>query len=207
MSIRKCVRCHRFDFVLNLTDDSHYHYWHTECDSVAQRNRRRLGWKRANVKSRNDVYICPCCGRYDIAENLDFAESQGKNGKIKKKILGHHRCVNVNRNNSRKLTPMKEGITHCQITDIKFSRGNASSVTDHDHDTLKYRATICRALNTLEGAAKFIMKETGCDTQGVKEYLDALLAIPGIDLGLEPYPELGYATYEEAEAVLNEITN
>tara|TARA_R100001530_G_C4250865_1_gene137802 strand:+ start:585 stop:701 length:117 start_codon:yes stop_codon:yes gene_type:complete len=29
--------------------------------------------------------------------------------------------------------------------------------------------------------------------------------MPGIDLGLEPYPELGYATYEEAEAALNEI--
>ena len=102
---------------------------------------------------------------------------------------------------------MKDGITHCQITGIEAGRYQAALYVDHDHNTLLGRAVVCAALNTLEGSAKFIMHETGCDTTGIKVFLDALYARPGIDLGLEPYPEQGYTTYEEAEAALNETTN
>jgi uncharacterized Zn finger protein (UPF0148 family) len=170
------------------------------------RNRTKLnnGKEPANRGSKTGILICPICGRYDLPENMYFTTKE-KKGKTTKILKGHKKCVSIASSNNDKLKPMKEGITHCQITGIKFGIGQAKATADHDHGSRLFRAVICRALNVLEGAAKFIMEQTGCDTQGIKEYLDALLAMPGIDLGLEPYPELGYATYEEAEAALNEI--
>jgi len=169
-------------------------------------NRKKMnnGKEPANRGSKTGIFICPVCGTYDLPENMVFLLSEGKY-KPRKKLMGHGECVNASKRNAKKLTPMKKGITHCQITGIKNGIGQSKLVSDHDHNSLLFRAIICTALNTLEGHAKFIMEQTGCDTQGIKEYLDALLAMPGIDLGLEPYPELGYATYEEAEAALNEI--
>lgn len=170
-------------------------------------NRTKLnnGKEPANRGSKTGIFICPLCGMYDLPENMIFSIKENKKGKITKKLIGHRECLNTKGRNDIKLKPMKEGITHCQITGIKFGMGQAKATADHDHGSRLFRAVICAALNTLEGCAKFIMEQTGCDTQGIKEYLDALLAMPGIDLGLEPYPELGYATYEEAEAALNEI--
>ena len=170
-------------------------------------NRTKLnnGKEPANRGSKTGILICPCCGRYDLPENMVFTTKVNKKGKTTKRLLGHRECLDTKTRNDIKLKPMKKGITHCQITGIENGIGQSRLVADHDHNTLLFRAVICTALNVLEGAAKFIMEKTGCDTQGIKEYLDALLAMPGIDLGLEPYPELGYATYEEAEAALNEI--
>jgi len=119
----------------------------------------------------------------------------------------HHDCQRIHAANTYKLQQMKSGVTHCEITGIEGGRYMAALYADHDHDTLLGRAVVCAALNDLEGAAKFIMRETGCDTAGIKVYLDNLYAKPGVDLGLKPYAGLGYATYEEAEAALNETTN
>tara|TARA_R100000008_G_C3546829_1_gene148026 strand:+ start:283 stop:831 length:549 start_codon:yes stop_codon:yes gene_type:complete len=170
-------------------------------------NRVKLnnGKEPANRGSKTGILICPVCGRYDLPENMVFTTKVNKKGKTTKRLQGHTECLRISSLNQDKLKPMKEGITHCQITGIKFGMGQAKATADHDHESRLFRAVICAALNTLEGNAKFIMEQTGCDTQGIKEYLDTLLAMPGIDLGLEPYPELGYATYEEAEAALNEI--
>ena len=75
-------------------------------------------------------------------------------------------------------------------------------VGDHDHDTLLYRGHIWSAANRLEGAAKFIMDEAGWTVDDLCTALKTYLDKPGIDIGLEPYPQLGYATPEEAIANL-----
>ncbi len=190
-----------------MSDDNHSHWFHLECNNILWANRKKLhNGKEPNRGSKTGVMICPVCGRYDLPENLEFTITQNK-GKTRKRNQGHRQCQRVSNGNQIKLKQMKEGVTHCQVTGIKSGIGQSALVADHDHDSLHFRAVICRALNTLEGNAKFIMKQTGCDTQGIKEYLDTLLAKPGIDLGLEPYPELGYATYQEALDAQHEAIN
>jgi len=92
----------------------------------------------------------------------------------------------------------------CAFTGLSFgSESEMKPVGDHDHDTLLYRGHIWSAANRLEGAAKFIMNEAGWTVDDLCEALKNYLAKPGIDIGLEPYPQLGYATSEEALANLS----
>jgi len=88
----------------------------------------------------------------------------------------------------------------CAFTGLPFgSNSEMKPVGDHDHDTLLYRGHIWAAANRLEGAAKFIMDEAGWTVDELCAALKSYLAKPGIDIGLEPYPQLGFATPEEAE--------
>ncbi len=88
----------------------------------------------------------------------------------------------------------------CTFTGLPFgSKSEMKPVGDHDHDTLLYRGHIWSAANRFEGAAKFIMNETGWTVDELCDALKSYLAKPGIDIGLEPYPQLGFATSEEAE--------
>jgi len=88
----------------------------------------------------------------------------------------------------------------CAFTGLPFSsKAEMRPVGDHDHDTLLYRGHIWSAANRLEGAAKFIMDEAGWTVDELCDALKSYLAKPGIDIGLEPYPQLGFATPEEAQ--------
>jgi len=88
----------------------------------------------------------------------------------------------------------------CAFTGLPFGfKSEMKPVGDHDHDTLRYRGHIWSAANRLEGAAKFIMNETGWTVDELCDALKSYLAKPGIDIGLEPYPQLGFSTPEEAQ--------
>ena len=88
----------------------------------------------------------------------------------------------------------------CAFTGLPFgSKSEMKPVGDHDHDTLLYRGHIWSSANRLEGAAKFIMNETGWTVDELCDALKSYLAKPGMDIGLEPYPQLGFATPEEAQ--------
>ena len=88
----------------------------------------------------------------------------------------------------------------CAFTGLSFgSKSEMKPVGDHDHDTLLYRGHIWSAANRLEGAAKFIMNEAGWTVDELCDSLKSYLAKPGMDIGLEPYPQLGFATPEEAQ--------
>ena len=87
----------------------------------------------------------------------------------------------------------------CAFTGLPFgTKSEMKPVGDHDHDTLLYRGHIWSAANRLEGALKFIMDETGCSLWEVFDMADKYLAKPGKNIGLEPYPQRGFATAEEA---------
>jgi len=89
---------------------------------------------------------------------------------------------------------------NCAFTGLPFSsKAEMRPVGDHDHDTLLYRGHIWSAANRLEGAAKFIMNETNWTVDELCDALKSYLAKPGIDIGLEPYPQLGFSTPEEAQ--------
>ena len=51
------------------------------------------------------------------------------------------------------------------------------------------------------------MKKLGVSYDEVIGFVKTLHNKPGIDLNLEPYPDVGYATREEALEALNEIIN
>jgi hypothetical protein len=88
----------------------------------------------------------------------------------------------------------------CAFTGLPFgSKSEMKPVGDHDHDTLLYRGHIWSAANRLEGAAKFIMDEAGWTVDELCDALKSYLAKPGMDIGLEPYPQLGFATPEESQ--------
>ena len=99
--------------------------------------------------------------------------------------------------------------TTCAFTGLPFGTGAETRPQgDHDHKTLLYRGHIWAAANRLEGAANSIMEEAGWTIEQVAEALVKYYHNnPGTDIGLQPYPVLGYATREEAEAALNETTN
>ena len=102
----------------------------------------------------------------------------------------------------------EEAGTHCSITGIKFQEdGDYKPHWDHDHDTGKYRAVIPAVFNRLEGCFKSIMKETGASYHQIADWVEELHNIPGENIGIKPYPVLGYATKAEAKQSLNETTN
>jgi hypothetical protein len=107
-------------------------------------------------------------------------------------------CVSVESRNGTKMKQHKTDI--CAFTGLPFSsKSEMKPVGDHDHDTLLYRGHIWSAANRLEGAAKSIMDEAGWTVDELCDALKSYLAKPGIDIGLEPYPELGFSTPEEAQ--------
>ena len=109
----------------------------------------------------------------------------------------HKVCSKIAGKNSAKMKKHKTDT--CAFTGLPFgSEAEMKPVGDHDHDTLLYRGHIWSSANRLEGAAKFIMNEAGWTVDELCDALKNYLAKPGIDIGLEPYPQLGYATSEEA---------
>ncbi len=194
--IKNCGLSKRFDFVWNLRGDKHSHWRHPLCEPISLRNRNKLNPPQRRGKP--PVKICTYCKRWDSINTL-----------IKKRSnWAHDECYKIASNNQKKLKTMKEGITHCEITGMKFDPyGKYSKCADHDHETLLYRATITQRLNIMEGCFKDFMKDLGLDYYEVADLVKKLHDRPGVDIGLEPYPDVGYATHEEALEALNEIIN
>ena len=165
-------------------------YTHYECDKLRGRNCRKIKKNLSDSAPKRFVHpvigkCCNCC-RYDLKSNFN-----PNNKRI------HKQCNSIAFKNSTKMKPHKTDT--CAFTGLPFGdKSEMKPVGDHDHDTLLYRGHIWSAANRLEGALKFIMQETGCSIDEVFEMAKNYLAKPGIDIGLEPYPQLGFATADEA---------
>jgi hypothetical protein len=165
-------------------------YRHHECARVEGRNNRKTKTQLSDSAPKRFVHPgigkCPECKKYDSKDNF-YQYNKRK----------HPGCTNVQTRNSTKMKQHKTDT--CAFTGLPFGdKSEMKPVGDHDHDTLLYRGHIWSAANRLEGALKFIMQETGCSIDEVFEMTKNYLAKPGIDIGLEPYPQLGFATADEA---------
>jgi hypothetical protein len=171
------------------------YYRHYGCAKVEGRNNRKTKSHLSDtVKFKqlhhSEIGKCFYCKGYDLKDNFN---------RTTKRM--HSDCLKVCTGNSTKMKPHKTDT--CAFTGLPFgSKSEMKPVGDHDHDTLLYRGHIWSAANRLEGAAKFIMAEAGWTVDDLCDALKNYLAKPGIDIGLEPYPQLGYATPEEALANL-----
>ena len=165
-------------------------YVHDECDKLRLKNCRKIKKRLSNLAPKKFVHPvigkCYCCKGYDSKSNFQSTRSR------------HLECCHVSLQNSTKMKPHKTDT--CAFTGLPFgSKSEMKPEGDHDHDTLLYRGHIWSAANRLEGAAKFIMNEAGWTVDELCDALKSYLAKPGIDIGLEPYPQLGFATPEEAQ--------
>ena len=169
-------------------------YRHHECARTEGRNGRKTKKQLSNsAPKRFDHPVigkCKRCKGYDSKDTFNYDKRD------------HKACSRIAGKNSTKMKPHQTDT--CAFTGLPFgSKSEMKPVGDHDHDTLLYRGHIWSAANRFEGALKFIMNETGCTLWEVFEMAEKYLAKPGIDIGLEPYPVLGYATPEEALANLS----
>ena len=191
MEIKKCVLCKRWDDASTMYYNKHTrNYWHRECDATKCRNHKKIAKQASYPSNTKDtrVFKCMFCGGYDS----DPFHSRR-----------HNKCNKVKDRNAYKMKKQLNDTDVCAFTGLPFGPGEKRANGDHDHETLMYRGHIWSAANRLEGAAKFIMDEAGWTVDDLCAALKSYLAKPGIDIGLEPYPQLGYATPEEALANLS----
>jgi hypothetical protein len=166
-------------------------YRHYNCSSVNGKNaskiKKHLDSSAPKRYYHPEIGKCFHCKGYDLKNNFNPTTRRT-----------HIPCQNAKARNQHKMTPHKTNI--CAFTGLPFgSKSETKPVGDHDHDTLLYRGHIWSAANRLEGAAKFIMDEAGWTVDELCDALKSYLAKPGMDIGLEPYPQLGFTTPEEAE--------
>jgi len=166
------------------------YYRHYGCSTISGRNARKTKTQLSDtVKFKElrhpEIGKCRECKGYDLKFNFDSRNRSHKN------------CTKKQFQNSAKMKSHKTDT--CAFTGLPFGHSEMRPVGDHDHDTLLYRGHIWSAANRLEGAAKFIMDEAGWTVDELCDALKSYLAKPGIDIGLEPYPQLGFATPEEAQ--------
>jgi len=165
-------------------------YTHYECDRLRGRNCRKIKKHLDPTAPKrfchDKIGKCHRCKSYDSKETFDYRNR------------GHQECERKQSRNSAKMKKHKTDT--CAFTSLPFgSKSEMKPVGDHDHDTLLYRGHIWSAANRLEGAAKFIMDEAGWTVDELCDALKSYLAKPGMDIGLEPYPQLGFSTPEEAQ--------
>lgn len=191
IKIRKCSNCKRWDDASTMRwEKSRGTYFHHECDKIQGKNgricKKQLSKTVTNKQLHHPVIgKCHRCKSYDSKDTFDYRNR------------GHKDCERIQSRNSYKMSKHKNDT--CAFTGLPFGdKSEMKPVGDHDHDTLLYRGHIWSAANRLEGALKFIMNETGCSLWEVFDMADKYLAKPGKDIGLEPYPQLGFATAEEA---------
>jgi hypothetical protein len=166
-------------------------YEHRDCRKITGKNNSKTK-KQLNSSvtfkrfSHPTIRKCRDCKGYGHKDEFD------------KRGRSHKACTRKQFQNSSKMKPHKTD--NCAFTGLPFgSKSEMKPVGDHDHDTLLYRGHIWSAANRLEGAAKFIMDEAGWTVDELCDALKSYLAKPGIDIGLEPYPQLGFSTPEKAE--------
>lgn len=176
-------------------DKTGCHYYHHECIKIRRKNSKTCKNHLSDLAPKRfqhpKIGKCFYCKGYDLKSEFNPTTKRF-----------HPPCDRVKWRNYNKMKTHKTDT--CAFTGLPFgSHSEMKPVGDHDHDTLLYRGHIWSAANRLEGAAKFIMNEAGWTVDELCDALKNYLAKPGIDIGLEPYPVLGYATPEEALHHLN----
>jgi hypothetical protein len=189
-SIKKCARCKQWDSTDQMAYDvRNGFYQHVECRRVTGRNGRKIKLKAPTFTSLKPANVGKCiyCKGYDLRSNFNNTTKRF-----------HKDCIKVNSANSSKMKPHKTDT--CAFTGLPFAdNSEMRPVGDHDHATLLYRGHIWSAANRLEGAAKFIMDEAGWTVDELCEALKTYLSKPGTNIGLEPYPQIGFSTPQEAQ--------
>ena len=166
-------------------------YRHYRCSSINGKNASKI--KKYLDPSAPKRYYHPEIGKCMRCKGFDSKNVFEQNLK-----RTHTSCDRVMSRNSTKMKAHKTDT--CAFTGLPFgSKSEMKPVGDHDHDTLLYRGHIWSAANRFEGAAKFIMDEAGWTVDELCDALKSYLAKPGMDIGLEPYPQLGFSTPEEAQ--------
>ena len=187
--IRKCCRCKRWDHASNLINGGSCGYYHLACNRVEVDNRKKIKqFNRQPTVPRSNIVKCPRCGMWDKKENLD-------------QYNRHPKCQTIQEFNRKKLKQMQSEI--CDFTGLPFGTGDTKPNGDHDHETLLYRGTIWASANRYEGAVNALLANTGWTLDQLFEATRKYFGRPGIDIGLKPYPQLGFKTYEEALANLS----
>jgi len=191
IEVKKCANCKRWDDASTMWHNkTRANYFHHECNRIQLRNSRTC--KKHLSDSAPKRFFHPVIGKCFHCKGYDLKDNFNRTTK-----RTHIPCQNAKARNQHRMKPHKTDT--CAFTGLPFgSKSEMKPVGDHDHDTLEYRGHIWSAANRLEGALKFIMNETGCTIEEVFEMAKNYLAKPGTDIGLEPYPQLGYATPEEA---------
>ena len=189
--IKKCSNCKRWDDASTMRYQiTRGTYFHHECNKIQLKNSRTC--KKQLDDSAPKGFRHPVIGKCFYCKGYDLKDNFNRTTKRM-----HPECSATSSKNSNKMKKHKTDT--CAFTGLPFgSKSEMKPVGDHDHDTLLYRGHIWSAANRLEGAAKFIMNEAGWTVDDLCDALKAYLAKPGIDIGLEPYPVLGFATPEEA---------
>ena len=165
-------------------------YTHHECNKLQGTNSKIC--KKHLSDSAPKRFVHPVIGKCKYCKTFDNKDNFYQSNKC-----SHKTCQQIQLKNSTKMKPHKTDT--CAFTGLPFGdKSEMKPVGDHDHDTLLYRGHIWSAANRLEGAAKFIMDEAGWTVDELCDALKTYLAKPGIDIGLEPYPQLGFATADEA---------
>ena len=173
-------------------------YRHFECSQILGRNSSKI--KKHLSDSAPKRFVHPVIGKCMRCKGFDSKSNFEQNRK-----RTHKPCDRIMSRNSTKMKKHKTDT--CAFTGLPFgSKSEMKPVGDHDHDTLLYRGHIWSAANRLEGAAKFILAEADWTVDELCDALKSYLAKPGLDIGLEPFPQLGYATSEEALANLSTNT-
>ena len=191
-SIKKCALCKRWDDAsIMYYNVRNGFYEHRACRKVTSKNNSKT--KKQLDKSAPKRYFHPIIGKCKYCKGFDNKSKFYQSNKC-----SHKTCQQIQLSNSKKMASHKTDT--CAFTDLPFgSKSEMKPVGDHDHDTLLYRGHIWSSANRLEGAAKFIMNETGWSVDELCDALKSYLAKPGVDIGLEPYPHLGFSTPEEAQ--------
>ena len=193
--IKKCTYCKTWDHVSNLYRNPCNHtYRHPECRRVENYNFCQV--KKyvpliTPIKQfrHNEIAKCKFCKGYDFEGLIPGYNKPQKRHIVCKRIFSHNYKL-------MKKLPQPDV---CAFTGLPFGKSSETKPNaDHDHDTLKFRGHIWASANRLEGAAKFIMNETGWSIDELCDALKTYLTKPGIDIGLKAYPKLGYETVEEA---------
>ena len=174
-----------------MYDKRNAFYQHKQCANICKKNTVKT--KSCLADNIPSQYHHPVVGKCQECKNFDNKDNFYQYNRRK-----HPACTKVQTSNSTKMKRHKTDT--CAFTGLPFgSKSEMKPVGDHDHDTLLYRGHIWSAANRLEGAAKFIMDEAGWTVDELCDALKSYLAKPGMDIGLEPYPQLGFSTPEEAQ--------
>lgn len=190
--IKKCSYCKRWDdsSIMKYNKRNGF-YAHKECRVIQPFNSRIISKQKDPSLTSKEfrskiVGKCLRCKSFDCKDNFIGNEKRQ-----------HRSCANLFSHNYRVMKPHKTDT--CAFTGLPFGdTAETRPVGDHCHDTLLYRGHIWSAANRLEGALKSIMKEADCSLEDVFEMARVYLDKPGKDIGLKPYPKLGFDTAEEA---------
>ena len=191
--IKLCTLCKRYDHVdeLLFRYGSGY-YFHKACRDVSKVNQDRVnkGRKPAAHFLPEGIGKCVRCHNYSKID-----ESWSKSRTM------HRKCDSTNSLNHQTIKKqMTENTTVSAMSGLPFDHSISAlkAQGDHDHETLLYRGHIFQWENRLEGSVRDGLRYTNLTIDQICDNLKTYLKQPGKDIGLKPYPKIGFDTAQEA---------